>query len=230
MDEKATRTATGTAFWTDPQAATDWAAGDTQRDLLSLPRRIAAEIVALDRPDTRRVVDIGSGPGDFLAVFLDRLPDAHAIWSDISETMRSLAQDRLAGFAERIEWRLADMSELSGLPTGLDVIMTSRAVHHLGREEVRRFYRDARAHLAPGGWLINLDHTGAVDDTWNTRLRNARRHLIPRNGNQQAGHRHDKPIIPVGDHLTALGDAGFADADIAWRGFVTCLFMARRND
>lgn len=216
-----------TAFWTDPALARGWADNDAQRDLLSLPRVIAAEIVAVDHPGPAVVADIGSGPGDFLAVFLDRLPEATGIWSDISEAMETMGRDRLGGYADRVTYRIADMTDFTGLPSDLDVITTSRAVHHLDRDGLRAFYRDAGAHLAPGGWLVNLDHFGP-SDAWNTRLREARTRLVPRT-TEQRPHHHNYPLTSVADHLDALAEAGFTDVETPWRGFVTGLFMARRD-
>jgi cyclopropane fatty-acyl-phospholipid synthase-like methyltransferase len=215
-----------TAFWTDPNTAIGWADNDAQHDLLSLPRAIAADIVAVDRPNTAVVADIGSGPGDFLAIFLDRLPEARGIWSDISEPMESLGRERLSAFADRVQYRIADMVDFADLPPDLDVITTSRAVHHLDRDGLRAFYRDAATHLAPGGWLVNLDHFGPTD-AWNTRLRDARKRLVPRI-TEQKPHHHNYPLTSVADHLDALAAAGFTDVETPWRSFVTSLFMARR--
>jgi SAM-dependent methyltransferase len=216
-----------TAFWTEKESALGWAANDAQRDLLHLPRMIAAEIVAVDRPHTALVADVGSGPGDFLGVFLHRLPDARGIWSDISPAMEELGRDQLAQFGDRVAYRIADMTDFAGLPTDLDVIMTSRAVHHLDVDGLHAFYRDAATHLAPGGWLINLDHFGP-DDRWNTRLREARKRLVPRTSEQKP-HHHNYPLTSIADHMHALAAAGFTDAETPWRGFVTALFMARRD-
>lgn len=216
-----------TAFWTDPTNALEWADRDAQRDLLSLPRAIAAEIVATDRPQTSRVADIGSGPGDFLSVFLERLPAVRAIWSDISDAMEILGREKLARFDGRVEFRIADMTDFASLPDGLDAIVTSRAVHHLDVDGLHGFYRDAAAHLAPGGWLVNLDHHGP-SDAWDARLRAARAKLVPRTSEQRP-HHHNYPLTSVADHLHAFAAAGFTDVETPWRGFVTALFMARRD-
>jgi SAM-dependent methyltransferase len=216
-----------TAFWTDPESAVGWAQQDAQQALLALPRAIAAEIVAADRPQTAVVADIGSGPGDFLAVFLQRLPGARGLWSDISQTMETLGRERLATFGGRVDYRIADMTDFSGLPEDLDVIVTSRAVHHLDRDGLHAFYRDAGRHLAPRGWLINLDHFGP-NDVWDARLRAARKILVPRTGEQRP-HHHNYPLTSVADHVHAFIEAGFTDVETPWRGFVTGLFMARRD-
>lgn len=216
-----------TAYWTDPTTATEWAKRDGQRELLATARTIATEIVAGDRDGAITVLDIGSGPGDFLGHFLERFPEATGVWSDISPAMAEMARPRLADYAGRITYRIADMEDFDALPASFDVITTSRAVHHLDRDGLRAFYRTAASHLAPGGWLINLDHVGATGP-WDARLRAARKRLVPRTA-EQTPHHHNYPLSSIDDHMAALAAAGLTDVDIPWRAYITCLFMARRD-
>jgi SAM-dependent methyltransferase len=214
--------------WRDPGFARSWAEGDSYRDLLDFPRRMAAGVVAGDNPEPACIVDVGSGPGAVLAVFLERFPAARGIWTDASEAMLGLAKERLAPFGDRVEYRIADMTELAGagLPAGLDVITTSRAAHHLARDGLFAFYAQAASLLAPGGWLINLDHIGP-DDVWDQRLRAARRQFgVSPDGPK---HHHTYPLTSVSDHLDAFAAAGITDVEVVWRAFYTCLFMGRRG-
>jgi hypothetical protein len=216
------------AEWSDPDFAADWAQRDAMRDLLDLPRRIATALVALDRPQPRVVIDIGSGPGAFLAAFLDEFPTVHGVWSDASGAMLDRARTALARFGDRVEFRLADMTDLDGggIPYGADALITSRAAHHLDRVGLATFYRDAAAHLAPGGWLINLDHIGQTD-VWDKRLRAARRRFTaPRP--PEPTHHHTYPLTSVDDHLDGYRAAGVPDVEVAWRAFFTCLFAGRK--
>lgn len=213
--------------WRDPQFARQWVGEDILQDLLDLPRAIAAAIVAADRPAARLAVDIGSGPGAFLERFLSALPGAQGVWSDVSPAMEDFARERLAPYGSRIEYRIADMTDLSGLPQGADVISTSRASHHLGVAALRGFYAQARSLLAPGGWLVNLDHTYSVSPEWERRLRAARSAIIPPAPGRE-GHHHTSTPPTIAEHFAALESAGFTDADMPWRAFPTCLFMARR--
>ncbi|WP_375490563.1 class I SAM-dependent methyltransferase [uncultured Jatrophihabitans sp.] len=216
---------TTTAFWSEPANAQAWIKADSQVELLAMPRRIAAEIVAQDRPSTLRVADIGSGTGSFLAAFLDRLPDTRGVWTDVSDTMRHAAGESLARFGDRVDYRLMDVRDVAGLPDELDVVMTSRCLHHLDRRELAEFYAAVAARLAPGGWLVNLDHTRR-DPDWDGRLRSARGALLPRKGPDT--HHHDRPLPTLAEHLEALQSAGFADVGVAWQAFVTDLIMARK--
>ena len=215
--------------WNDRDFALTWTANDRQDGLLALPRAMAAAIVAADRPDCRVILDVASGPGSFLASFLKEFPEATGFWSDASATMLATARERLDTFGRRVEFRLVDMTDLRGaeLPHDVDVIATSRASHHLDHDGLAAFYRDAAARLAPGGWLVNLDHIG-VEPMWDQRLRASRHRFVPVRGDR-THHHHTHPLAGVADHLQALAAAGLTDVDVPWRAFYTCLIVARAN-
>ena len=218
------------AVWSDPDFAAAWLSADPggPHDLLELPRRIAAELVAHETAQPRLIVDVAGGAGKFLAVLLQVFPEARGVWLDASDTMLARARSDLAGFGDRVEYRLGDMAELraAGVPEGADVIATSRASHHLGREELHGFYREAAGLLAPGGWLVNLDHIGP-EDVWDKRFRAVRREFT---GPKDPGtsHHHNYPLPSVDDHLDGYHAAGISEVDVAWKAFITCLFVGRR--
>lgn len=216
-------------IWRDPDFASAWTSSDTFGDLLVFPRHVAAAIVANDNPSPRLIVDIASGPGAFLATFLDEFPEARGVWSDASEAMQAKARDTLAKYGDRVEYVVGDMTDLaaSGIPGDADVIMTSRAAHHLDRPALGTFYREVAERLVPGGWVVNLDHTGPVD-VWDKRFRAVRpRFAKPRS--DEPKHHHNYPLTSIVDHIDALGGAGIVDVEIAWKAFYTCLFMGRKD-
>jgi SAM-dependent methyltransferase len=227
------------AAWQDAGFARSWAEGDSFRDLLDFPRRMAAVVIAGDNPEPSVILDIGSGPGAVLEVFLEQFPSARGIWTDASEAMLGLAKERLARFGDRVDYRIADMTDLSGadLPATADVITTSRAAHHLDRDGLIAFYTQAAQRLAAGGWLVNLDHIGPAsqagppaeagpDDVWDQRLRAARKKFgVSPDGPK---HHHNYPLTSVRDHLDAFAAAGVTDVEVPWRSFYTCLFMGRK--
>jgi SAM-dependent methyltransferase len=215
--------------WQDDEFSRSWANRDSMRGLLDFPRRIAARVVADDNPEPALVIDIGSGPGDFLAVFLEEFPDARGLWTDVSRAMSDLAASRLAAFASRVEFRIVDMTDLAGIPNGAAAVTTSRAAHHLDRTALHDFYAQAASHLKPGGWLINLDHIGP-EETWNTRLRGVRKRFqAPGDAAEsRQKHHHNYPLPSVQDHLDGYAAAGISDVEVVWRAFYTCLFMGRR--
>lgn len=210
--------------WAEDATALGWAEGDGQRDLLDLPRRLAVTVAAADLREIRRVVDVGSGPGEFLAVALERCPDAEGTWIDVSPAMEQLARTRLGGLAGRVRFTVGDLAGLGDvLPGGsADLIVSSRVTHHLDTGGLAAFYRQAAAALRPGGWLANLDHV-AIDEPWAGRLRHARAEFVPAH---RSTHRHDHPLPTVAQHLDALAAAGFTDLDVPWRAFWSVLILA----
>ena len=218
-----------TATWQDDDFARSWARRDSLRDMLDFPRRIAAAVVAADNPGLDLVVDIGSGPGDFLVVFLEEFPAVRGVWTDVSMAMLDLAGTRLAEFGGRVEFQAVDMTDLAAIPDGVALITTSRATHHLDRAGLLDFYAQATAHLAPGGWLVNLDHVG-TGDPWNARLRSVRKRFrAPADATDgQPSHHHNNPLPTAQDHLDGYAAAGITDVQVVWRAFYTSLFMGRR--
>jgi len=219
----------GEPAWGDPAFARAWAAADGLAEFLALPRAIAAAVVALDRPAPRLVVDVASGPGAFLGTFLQRFPAAQGIWLDASAAMLEQARSRLAAFSDRVEFLLGDLTDLSaaGVPDGADAWMTSRALHHLDRTGIAAFYRDATARLAPGGWLVNLDHVG-LPGGWSARMRAVRPEFAPTNAaTGSAAHRHPEALATVDDHLASLAAAGVQDPGVPWRALHVALMMGR---
>lgn len=222
-----------TAPWKDKAFAAAWAEKNAINDPLDYPRSMATSLVAEYRPEASLVIDVASGPGSFLDAFLDEFPRAHGIWVDASDAMLEHAKRRLARHGARVEYLVSDMRALNaaGLPRNADVISTSRAAHHLDRQGLGEFYREAADHLLPGGWLLNLDHTW-VSKEWKARYQSVRTRM--RRGAKKtpdptkSTHHHDSPLVRIEGHLEAIQEAGLVDVDMPWKGFQTCLFVGRR--
>lgn len=219
--------ADGSLGWRDDAFAREWADGDRLGPLLALPRRITGAVLARADPPVRAVIDVGSGPGTFLGMVLDSCPNATGIWTDVSAAMQELAQERLARFTSRIEFRLADAAELRAAAHdgAADAVLTSRFTHHLDPGELRTFYADAGQIVGPGGWIANLDHV-SLAEPWTARLALARAEMVPPN---PSGHRHDRPHCTLDDHLGALSATGWDEVTVAWQAFATVLILGRRT-
>lgn len=226
MTASAPRTAPGEGTgWAEDSTALGWANADRLGDILGLPRHLAVAVAAADLGEVRRVIDVGSGPGDFLAVALERCPAAQGTWIDVSPAMEQLARRRLGGLADRVQFTVTGLEHLGQVvPAGsADLIVSSRVTHHLAAAALAAFYRQAANSLRPGGWLANLDHV-TVGEPWAGRLRDARAEFVPAN---PSGHRHDHPLPTASQHADALTAAGFTDLDMPWRAFWSVLILAR---
>ncbi|MBA3330480.1 MAG: class I SAM-dependent methyltransferase [Actinobacteria bacterium] len=213
--------------WRSQSFVAEWAGEDVLADMLALPRRISAALVA-DSGSPTHVIDVGSGPGDYLRVFLEAFPYARGTWTDTSPPMEPLGREGLADLGERVTYRLGDAEELAGI--GLepaDVIVTSRMLHHFRAESLQRFYRDAFALLAPGGFLFNLDHFGSPPG-WETRYRRIRGQFTGARTKELANHRHEDTMLPLAENLAWIEAAGFEPPDTPWRTFFTALVAAQK--
>jgi SAM-dependent methyltransferase len=214
------------ASWSAEGYAQSWRRADGLQGLLRFPWAIATALLAHDR-EPRLVVDVGSGPGTFLATMLTKFPKARGVWIDASPSMREQAGATLGELAGRVDFVLADAADLASIDVarGADVVLNSRVAHHFDAEALRRFYRDVAGILVPGGWSVTLDHILPPGD-WDARYRA----VLPVFAGSNAGkptHPHYFPYPTVNDHLDALAAAGFEQHDVAWRAFYTCLFLGR---
>jgi len=208
--------------------AADWVGEDILADLLDLPRRLSAALVVDAEIPVEHVLDIGSGHGPYLALFLRSFPDARATWVDSSEAMRELAREPLAEFGDRVEYVLADAERLDEARLEqADVVLTSRVFHHFSPESLQRTYRAVHDLVVPAGFFFNLDHIGPAEG-WEARYRRIRPQFTGRRQRPLKPHRHDFPLQPIPEHLRWIEDAGFEAPDVPWRTLYTALIAARR--
>ena len=214
--------------WESPEYAAQWAGEDVIADMLDLPRRISVALVADSGVDVTHVVDVGSGPGAYLELFLRAFPDARGTWIDVSDAMRELAQERLGAFGDRVTYVVGDAERLHESELApADVVISSRALHHFSPESLQRIYRNVHELLRPGGFIFNLDHVGAPGE-WDRRYRRIRDQFTGPRKRELKPHRHDYPLPSADDHLRWIAAAGFETPDVAWRTFYTVLLVARR--
>lgn len=230
-DQLGSPSPTSTAW--DEGAARAWIHGGTAVDELDFPWHLAAGVVAVERPDASRVLDAGSGPGGFLRVALDTLPNATGVWLDFSKTMRDEAQRALADLNGRVHYQLGDLLELdrTGEPSSFDLITTSRVTHHLQVPDLQRFYRLAANLLRPGGFIANLDNL-RMEEPWATRLREVRKAMrgpVESTTPRVSNHPHPFPAPLLGDHLDAVRAAGFIEERVVWTSFSWNSFATGRS-
>src|SRR5262249_39670135 len=125
-----------------------------------------ALLTRLVQTTPRRVLDVGTGQGLLAALFLDAFPSPEAVGLGSSRPMRAIATERMAPFGDRFQFVLGDF--LSGaLPPTLagqfDVVVSSRAIHHLPSDAKQRLYAAIFDVLNPGGAVFNLDGARPAD-------------------------------------------------------------------
>jgi SAM-dependent methyltransferase len=213
--------------WQSAEYVGRWAGDDVLGRLLQTPRQVSIALVRDAGIDVSHVVDLGSGEGPYLADFLRAFESARGTWLDSSQPMLERAREALAEFGDRISFVVAPAEELATARIErAEVVVSSRALHHLRPDDLARAYRDVRELLEPGGFFFNLDHVGAVGD-WEQRYRRIRQQFTGTRRRTLQPHREDEPLQPVADHLQYLEQAGFAALDVPWRMLYTALLAAR---
>jgi trans-aconitate methyltransferase len=214
--------------WKSPDYVDQWLSEDVAADLLVLPRRISLALVEDAGIPVSHVVDLGSGHGPYLRLFLEAFPEARGTWVDSSAPMEEAARQQLAHLGDRVRFVLADVRGLAG--AGIEpasVVVSSRALHHLSHDDLAALYRTLFALVEPGGFVFNLDHVGAPGDLEQA-YRRIRARFIGERKNPLRPHREDHPLARADEHAGWMEMAGFEQADVPWRTFYTALIAARR--
>jgi tRNA (cmo5U34)-methyltransferase len=113
-----------------------------------------------------RYLDLGAGGGAFAQLVMDAHTEATGVLVDFSEPMMAAAAGRLAPYAGRWDYVLADLSSagwVEALPEGrYDAVVSALCIHHLPDERKRALYAQAHELLEPGGMFLNWEHVAAA--------------------------------------------------------------------
>jgi len=188
-------------------------------------------LVPFDRAHPVRILDLGSGHGVVAAALLDEFPNGSAVGLDISEPMMAIGRERMARYGRRFGYHVGDFASgdlPSDLPGPFDVVVSSRAIHHLPADNKRRLYRGVFRVVTPGGCFFNLDVVGPSDEYLRERYRRAEEFVhgppaqptLPR-ADRTSAHGHFPESVE--SHLRFLSEAGFAPVDCFWKQLGTAL-------
>jgi ubiquinone/menaquinone biosynthesis C-methylase UbiE len=107
-----------------------------------------------------RVVDLGCGPANQLALIARLNPDAHFIGIDASEEQLALAAETLQRCnVHNVELRKSSMDALSDMTdASVDVVISTMSLHHLPDVAMlQATMHEARRVLKPGGGIYLAD-------------------------------------------------------------------------
>jgi trans-aconitate methyltransferase len=162
-----------------------------------------------DRP-VERVLDLGTGDGNTLALVLAAYPDARGAGLDFGDEMLRQAGERFGG-DPRVAIERHDLSQ--SLPPDLgmfDIAVSSFAIHHLDPPRQRALYGEVFDRLTPGGLFVNAEHvaspTAELHNEWLAALGAAPEDDDPSN-----------QLVAVADHLEWLDCSGFVNVDCFWK-------------
>ncbi|MFA5082048.1 MAG: class I SAM-dependent methyltransferase, partial [Hydrogenophilaceae bacterium] len=105
-------------------------------------------------PAVARVIDVGAGA----SVLVDDLLDAgygQVTVLDIAETALAVSRARLGERAERVDWRVGDVTTVALPEAGYDIWHDRAVFHFLTRAEDRkRYVEQVWRAVRPGGFVI----------------------------------------------------------------------------
>ena len=119
-------------------------------------RKILHSLGKLRLSPGQRLLDIGCGWGS-LAILAARRFDVHAVGMTLSRKQHEYAVRRVEdlGLGDRVEIRLQDYRELRKREYGtFDKVVSIGMFEHVGKGNIRLFFRKCKAALKPGGLLL----------------------------------------------------------------------------
>ena len=197
-----------------------------RRDVL----RLLTLLVPAEPDAPLRILDVGSGYGPVAAACLDAFPNATAVGLDVSEAMMEAGRPRMARFGERFAYLHGDFAEGVLPPQAVeagpfDLVVSSRAIHHLPANLMASLYASVHAALKPGGAFFNLDTASPETDFLHETMRRVSRaereprHEPAERSPEQRAHDalHHHRDATLARHIEWLKAAGFAHADCFWK-------------
>jgi tRNA (cmo5U34)-methyltransferase len=182
------------------------------RERDAIPHRVEGLEVLLELlPDhVDRVLDLGTGDGNTLALVLAARPEATGVGLDFGAEMLGRARARFAG-DERVTVRHHDLEDpLPGDLGTFDAVVSSFAIHHLVPARQRALYTEIYDHVRPGGVFVNAEHVDSPTHELHEQFLAA----LGRTPDQ------DDPsnkLVPVPTHLTWLEGCGFVNVECFWK-------------
>jgi cyclopropane-fatty-acyl-phospholipid synthase len=148
-----------------------------------------------------RVLDVGCGWGS-MALHAAQRFGAHVVGITISPEQAAKAQERVrdAGLDGQVEIRLQDYRDLG--VEEFDAISSIGMFEHVGKKRTGEYFSTLRAHLRPGGRLLNHAISSVEGSSLGSRSF-AGRYVFP-----------DGELLDVGEVVLAMEQAGFEVRDV----------------
>ncbi len=204
-----------------------WASADHASDYLgrvdSIPHRREGEATLLEfiPPDTRRILDLGTGDGRLLDLVKSSLANAvEATAVDFSPAMLAAAGKRFAGdssvtiVTHNLDHPLPALGKF-------DAIVSSFAIHHLVDERKRALYTEIYGLLNAGGVFCNLEHVASPTPRLHEEFLDAL-------GLTAETEDPSNKLLDLQMQLQWLGEIGFVDVDCLWKWRELALMVGRK--
>jgi tRNA (cmo5U34)-methyltransferase len=205
-----------------------WTSADHAGDYLgragSIPHRGEGEATLLEfiPPDTRRVLDLGTGDGRLLALVKSSLVAAvEATAVDFSPAMLAAAGKRFAGDSS-VTIVTHNLDHPLPVLGSFDAVVSSFAIHHLVHERKRELYTEIYTLLNAGGVFCNLEHVASATPRLHEEFLNAL-------GLTAETEDPSNKLLDLQIQLQWLREIGFVDVDCLWKWRELALMVGRKR-
>jgi SAM-dependent methyltransferase len=205
-----------------------WTSSDHASDYLgradSVPHRSEGEATLLEfiPPNTRRVLDLGTGDGRLLALVKSSLAgDVEATVVDFSPAMLAAAGKRFSGdssvtiVTHNLDHPLPALGKF-------DAVVSSFAIHHLVHERKRELYTEIYSLLNAGGAFCSLEHVASPTPRLHEEFLNAL-------GLTAETEDPSNKLLDLQIQLQWLREIGFVDVDCLWKWKELALMVGRKR-
>ena len=124
----------------------------------NLGRQSAEQVLeVLDLSGTKKLLDVGGGPGTHAILYCRRYPGMKAVVFDLPDVVEIAEEEiRKSHMTGRVSTHAGDYLEDS-LGTGFDAALISNIIHSLGEDEIVQLFSKAYSALLPNGKIIVKD-------------------------------------------------------------------------
>ncbi len=135
------------------------------------------DVIPFEPNQSIQVLDLGAGTGLLTALVAEAFPTASLTLIDISAEMLKRAKERFANQANRFDFQVMDLAQIT-VDYGYDLIISALAIHHLTDDDKQHLFQQIYQTLSPNGIFINADQalgpTPKIDNfywqTWRRRV------------------------------------------------------------
>jgi SAM-dependent methyltransferase len=152
--------------WQSATYVQEWIDGDVTKDSERVPvLRDMLTLSGFTADAALEVLDVGAGYGIVSRLVLEAYPNARVTLQDFSQPMLDQSRKRLADFAPRLSFVLADLTDPTWTQNAggpYDLAVSAIAVHNLGTpERIAPVYKAVFSLLKPGGVFLDSDYVFA---------------------------------------------------------------------
>ena len=202
----------------------DWSLAEHALSYLSradkIPHRTEGESVLLDeiKPDSRRILDIGSGNGRLLDLCLMKCPEASGVALDLSSTMleqlkeKYKSENRVTIVEHDLNYPLKFESE------SFDMVVSSFAIHHVDDGRKHKLYEEIWKILEKDGTFCNLEHVSSPTENLHKKFFEI----------LDTDEDDSNILLDVETQLKWLNEIGFCDVDCYWKWRELALLIGKK--